>query len=143
MAAFELRQALRVEIEMVKRQQPFLRNERTAILPPGQRGNEIGRRGQFDIDVKPLFEVGDRAQAAIALRHDLDVDIDRARAPAAQHGTRASREIDSAPLPRRGGNRTHKLPQPRLRYGFTHSDARSKLTSFPLSALYCECAASP
>jgi hypothetical protein len=50
----------------------------------------------------------------------------------------ASGKIDAACLASFGGDGAHKFAQSRLRYGLTHSAARSKLTSLRISALYRE-----
>ena len=68
-AAFDLRQRLRIEIEMMERHAAFARHERTAILPTWLDGNEVVWRGEFDVDVERLFQLRDGPQERIVFRH--------------------------------------------------------------------------
>lgn len=106
-----------------------------ALRSSQPRSGEVGWRGQLHVDLQLLFHVRDRAQDAIILRHDGDVDVDRAVSPAAQNRARATGDVDATRLARFSRNSAHEGANPRLRYGFTHSAARSKLTSFRISAL--------
>lgn len=61
--------------------------------------------------------------------------VDRARAPAEEHGGRAAGEVDARGNRGRGAEHAHEAPNPLgVRY-FAHAAARSKLTSRRTSAL--------
>src|SRR5947208_11538459 len=120
---------------MVKIDDAFARDERRTIFPSGQRRHEMRWRRQLDVDVQALLQVWDRAQDSIVLRNDRDVDVDRTFAPMLQDHAGAACEVDAARFARFDGNGAHELAHHRLRYGLTHSDARSKLTNLRISAL--------
>src|SRR5438445_8728151 len=134
-SAVELRQRLRVEVEVVERDDTFARDEGTAIGPSAQRRHEVRRRRKFDVDVKSFLQLRDCPQDSIALRNDSEVDIDCVFAPMFQNSARAASQIDSARLARLRGDGPHEGTKPRLVYGLTHSAARSKLTNLRISAL--------
>src|SRR5205085_6833237 len=71
-----------------------------------------------------------------------DVDVHRTLAPMFQDHAGASCQVDASRFASFDGDGAHELAHYRLGYGLTHSDARSKLTNFRISALYRECAES-
>src|SRR5947199_2328561 len=113
----------------------FPRDERTPVLPSRQLGKKIGGRRQLDVDVQAFLQIGNRAQHAIAVGHELQIDVDRAVAPAAKDRGRAAGEVDAARFRRGRGDGAHELAETRFGYRGTHSAARSKLTSNRISAL--------
>src|SRR4051794_31360165 len=120
---------------MVKIDDAFARDELTAVFPSGQRRYEMRRRRELDVDLQPLLQVGDCAQDSIVLGNDRDVDIYRTSTPMFQDHARAASEVDAAGFAGFDGDGAHELAHHRLGYGLTHSDARSKLTNFRISAL--------
>jgi hypothetical protein len=50
-------------------------------------------RGQLDVHLESLFDFGDRAEHAIDIRNQFDVDADRALTPAVQKGGGPSGQI--------------------------------------------------
>src|SRR2546428_13935493 len=79
---------------MVKEERALASEKRAAITPSRQFRNEVARRSQFNVDLKPIFQFGDRAKDLVAFWLDLYIDIDRATEPTEVHGAGAAGEID-------------------------------------------------
>jgi hypothetical protein len=58
--ALELREGLRVGIEVVEGEPPPALGEQAARLPAGGQGNEVGGRGELDVDRELLLQARDR-----------------------------------------------------------------------------------
>src|SRR5207302_3662527 len=135
MPSVEVRQRLRVEIKVVKRDDAYPTNELATVDPTAQRRHEVRRRRKFDVDVKSFLQLWDCAQDSIALRNDRQVNVHRVFTPMFEDSTRPAGEVDAAWLARFDGDRAHEGAEPRLIYGLTHSAACSKLTSLRINAL--------
>jgi len=96
-AAFNLGERLCVEIEVMKRDAAFPRDERAAILPAWFDRNEVIRRREFDVDLQLFFQSRDSAQDRILIGDQANVDVDGARASetAAWPTARMNRRIRS------------------------------------------------
>jgi len=106
--ALDLGQGLRVEIEVVERHAALARDEGTAFFPPRLDGDEVIGRRKIDVQLQALFQPRNRAQDGILIRHDADVHVDGARAPAFQDGSGATSEIDARVGPARVAERSHE-----------------------------------
>ena len=62
---------------------------------PALTWNEIVGRRQLEIYREPFLQVWQRAVQPLTIRHDLQIDVDRARAPSVKHGRRTTGEVDS------------------------------------------------
>src|SRR5262249_19770738 len=112
----------------------------TSVLPVGSHGDEVGGRGQLDVQGEVLFDRRNGPIDLITFRHHFHVDVDRARAPPVQHGRSAAGEVDARGASGLPAESLHEALNPVQVRGFAHSAARSKLTSRRMSALYRACA---
>jgi hypothetical protein len=55
MTPLDLRQSLRVEVIMIERQFSFLLDKAASLLPTRQFRNKVTGRGEFNIQLQPLF----------------------------------------------------------------------------------------
>lgn len=81
-------------------------------VSPGQLGHELRRRDELDVDRQPVLQLGDAAQQLVAIRHELQVDVDRGRAPAEEHRARAARQVDASLLTCECAERAHEFENP-------------------------------
>jgi hypothetical protein len=81
-APLDLRQRLRVEIEVVKVEASLTGDERAQAGPVGPHRNELVRRGQLDVELERFLERRNGAQYRILIGHQLDVDVDGRFTPA-------------------------------------------------------------
>ena len=76
MSALYLGKRLSIEVIMEKRQPALLSNKATAILPTRQFRNKVIRRRQFNIDLETFFEERKLSEDFVAIRLQLQVNID-------------------------------------------------------------------
>jgi len=105
--ALDLGQCLGGQLEVVERQPALLAGERAAVLPPRHHRDEVGGRGEFDVDLELLLEAGDRPEHGVLLGDDADVDVDGRGAPPVEDRRGAAGEVHPgrpAGLPAEGGH---------------------------------------
>ena len=81
MRASELRQGLRVEVEVQELDLAVTGDEPGTLAPPRDRRQEQIRRGQLDVESELVLQRGDRLEDAGRLGIELQIDVDRAGAP--------------------------------------------------------------
>lgn len=104
----------------------LLKYEWTALTPPRQLRDEVGRRRQLNVDAQALLQRWQLAQQLICFRLEAKINIYRGVAPAFLHRCRATCQVD----PYRPASATPKLPGKRpdaLRVnGRTHARPRAQ-----------------
>src|SRR5439155_9685031 len=128
---------------VVKRQVRELAHEGAAVFPTLGDGDEIVGRGQLDVDVELILEIGNGPKQLVVLGQDLQVEVDGALPPAEEHRGPSAGQVDPRWLTGHGVQRLHEAPDPGGVSYLAHAAVRSKLTSRRISALYREWAASP
>ena len=98
MASLELRQRLRVGIEVTKGEPLQALDERASLLPALGERNEVPRGGELDVDLQLVLEAGNRSQDGVLFGNELQVDVDRRRPPAGEDGGRSADQVADAVL---------------------------------------------
>jgi hypothetical protein len=124
--AFELRERLRVEVEVPKRQLPLPADERTALLPVVRERDELAWRCGLDVHPQISLQPRQFSHHVVLLRLEPDVHIDRRAAPSDENRRGAAGQVADA-LPSGGpAGLFHAAPDLRAIY-VRHSAALSKL----------------
>jgi hypothetical protein len=55
----------------------LLEDQRTALLPSGELWDEVGGRGELDVDAKAVLDRGQMPQQHVCIGVEADIDIDR------------------------------------------------------------------
>ncbi len=108
-AALELRNSLGDQVEMPHREPALRRFPAAPFLPALRNRDEQIGRGQLDVDLQFLLQHGNGAEDLGRVRHQLQVHVDRALAPAEQDRRRPTGEIHGdrrAGLPTEPGQQT-------------------------------------
>jgi len=104
-AALDLGEGLRVEVEIEDLDRALAEAKARALAPARQRGDEVDRRRELDVEIEPLLELGDHAKQLIGFGLDQDLDVDGRGSPALEHGRRPARQVEPGP----GGRSPAKL----------------------------------
>jgi hypothetical protein len=96
--ALELRESLRVGIEVGEEELPASLGRQAPLLPAGGQWNEVVGRGELDVDLELVLEARDRAQDGVLVGNEFQVDVDRRPPPAEQYGGRSARQVADPPL---------------------------------------------
>jgi hypothetical protein len=94
--ALELREGLRVRIEVVEGEPPATLDEHAALLPAGGQGNEVAGRGELDVDRQLVLQARDRPQDGVLLGNELEVDVDGRGSPAEEDRRCPTRQVAEA-----------------------------------------------
>src|SRR5262245_27059791 len=93
---------------MMEAHATLARDERTAILPPITHWNEVRRRGKLHIEKELVLQARDRSEHLVAVRHHLQVDVERAVAPPFEDRRRAAGEVHAHLAARGVADRPHE-----------------------------------
>lgn len=91
--ALELRERLRVGIEVGEDELPSSLGRQASLLPAGGQWNEVVGRGELDVDLEFVLEARDGAQDGVLVGNEFQVDVDRRSPPAEQYGGCSARQV--------------------------------------------------
>src|SRR5436305_5058608 len=142
MPALDLRECLGVEVVVIEGEAALAGDEGAALLPTRERGDELVRRRQLDVDLELLLDPGESAENAVGFRVHLDIDVDRAGSPSQENRRGSAREVETQVALRLAPELPHEAADAFRVYRPTHSAVFSKLTRRRTRALYREWAES-
>jgi hypothetical protein len=103
--ALELRESLRVGIEVGEDELPSSLGRQAPFLPADGQWNEVVGRSELDVDLEFVLEARDGAQDGVLVGNEFQVDVDGRLPPAEQYGGRSARQVTDPLLVGRGVER--------------------------------------
>jgi hypothetical protein len=100
--ALELRESLRIGIEVGEDELPSSLGRQAPFLPAGGQWNEVVGRSELDVDLEFVLEARDGTQDRVLVGNEFQVDVDRRSPPAEQYSGRSARQIANPLLVGRG-----------------------------------------
>jgi hypothetical protein len=108
----ELRERLRVGVEVAERKPLTAVDERASFLPSARKRDEVARERELDVDLQLVLEPRDRSQDRVLIGYELEVDVDRRCAPAGEDSGRPADQVADAVLLRGGVERSQQTLDP-------------------------------